>query len=61
MKRYLVYYDKTAIGGIDAIDSQSALHKARIVSLKGDRKHIRVRLAKPNTLLWHLANQSNYR
>ena len=59
MKRYLVYYDKKPIGGIDAIDYIDALNKAKNHTPPEFRKIVRVRYAKDKSLLWSLA-QSNY-
>ncbi len=45
MKRYLVYYDRTPLNGLSAVDSVAALRKAKTLTPKGERNHIRVRLA----------------
>jgi hypothetical protein len=62
MKRYLVYYDKSPEGGIDAMDYLSALNKARRIALfhNVDRKHIRIRFAREGTLLAALARQKDF-
>ena len=60
MKRYLVYYGKSPEGGIDAGDYQLALHKARAIAPKVHKRHIRIRLARPGTLLAALARQKDY-
>ena len=60
MKQYLVYYNKSPEGGIDAVDYISALNKARHKAPKSHRKHIRVRLARQGTLLAALARQNEY-
>ena len=60
MKRYLVYYDKSPEGGIDAGDYLLALHKAKRIAPESHRKHIRVRLARSGTLLAALARQKDF-
>jgi len=60
MKRYLVYYDKSPEGGIDAGDYIIALRKAKQMAPRGDKKHIRVRLARHGTLLATLARQKDF-
>lgn len=59
MKRYLVYYDKTPINGIDAVDYVDAMRKVMLKTPQANKKHMRVRLAKSG-LLKSLAEQGNY-
>ena len=60
MKRYLVYYDKTPINGINGYDYIDALRKAKQKALTAeDRKHIRIRLANKG-LLKALAEQGEF-
>ena len=60
MRRYLVYVERSPEGGIDAGDYQIALRRARAKAPKTHRKHIRVRYARPGTLLAALARQKEY-
>ncbi len=60
MKRYLVYYDKTPLNGIDAIDYIDARRKVMLLTPQKNKKHIRIRLARTG-LLKALASQGEYR
>jgi hypothetical protein len=60
MKRYLVYYDKTPINGIDGYDYVDALRTAKLKAPSPEyRRHLRIRLANKG-LLKALANQGNF-
>ena len=60
MKKYLVYVGKSPEGSIRAVDYQQALARAKRLAPKEHRSQIRVRLARPGTLLGALANQKQY-
>ena len=60
MKRYLVYYDKNPINGIDGYDYVDALRSAKLKAPTAEyRKHLRIRLANKG-LLKALAEQGNF-
>lgn len=62
MKRYLVFYDKKPINGIDGYDYIDALQKAKSLAPSAEyRKHIRIRFAKKGTLLYSLAQQVDFK
>ena len=60
MKRYLVYYKRSPEGGIDAGDYGIALRRAKSRAPREHKRYIRVRLARPDTLLGALARQKEY-